>query len=65
MHDLVVVLPGITGSTLRKGGKDVWALSGGALWSYGARALSPSRRKRHTKILDGSWMALRPMSGVR
>lgn len=33
LHDLVVVLPGITGSVLSKRGRDVWAVSGGALWS--------------------------------
>lgn len=36
MHDLVIVLPGITGSVLRErrahGEVDVWALSGQALW---------------------------------
>ena len=30
--DVIVLLPGITGSVLQKDGKDVWALSGGALW---------------------------------
>jgi pimeloyl-ACP methyl ester carboxylesterase len=30
MKDVVVLLPGITGSVLRKDGKDVWAFSGGA-----------------------------------
>ncbi len=29
--DVVVLLPGITGSVLRKDGKDVWAPSGGAV----------------------------------
>ena len=28
--DVIVLLPGITGSVLQKDGKDVWALSGGA-----------------------------------
>jgi pimeloyl-ACP methyl ester carboxylesterase len=33
LHDLVVVLPGITGSILRRAdGRDVWAVSGRALW---------------------------------
>jgi pimeloyl-ACP methyl ester carboxylesterase len=31
MRDMVVVLPGITGSMLQKNGKDVWALTGQAL----------------------------------
>lgn len=30
MPDVVVLVPGITGSALRKDGKDVWAFSGGA-----------------------------------
>jgi pimeloyl-ACP methyl ester carboxylesterase len=35
MHDMIVVLPGITGSVLvDERGKDIWAPSGGALWSY-------------------------------
>ena len=33
IRDLVVVLPGITGSVLKKDGKDLWALSGSALWN--------------------------------
>lgn len=32
IRDLVVVLPGITGSILQRDGKDLWALSGPALW---------------------------------
>jgi pimeloyl-ACP methyl ester carboxylesterase len=32
LHDLVVLLPGITGSVLRQGSHDVWAVSGQALW---------------------------------
>jgi Lecithin:cholesterol acyltransferase len=31
MRDVIVCLPGITGSVLRKDGKDVWNVSGGAL----------------------------------
>lgn len=34
MRDLVVVLPGITGSVLTKDGHDLWAPSGEALWKY-------------------------------
>ena len=34
MRDLVVVLPGVTGSILAKDGKDVWALSSSALTTY-------------------------------
>ncbi|WP_199312400.1 lipase/acyltransferase domain-containing protein [Phormidium tenue] len=32
MRDLVVILPGITGSVLQKDGKDIWAVSGQAAW---------------------------------
>lgn len=32
MRDIVVILPGITGSVLQKEGKDVWAVSGQAAW---------------------------------
>jgi hypothetical protein len=34
LRDVIVVLPGITGSVLRDDGRDVWALSGGALRSW-------------------------------
>jgi hypothetical protein len=33
LKDLVVILPGITGSVLQKDGKDLWAVSGQAFWS--------------------------------
>ncbi len=33
MRDLVILLPGITGSVLQKDGKDLWAISGQAAWS--------------------------------
>jgi Lecithin:cholesterol acyltransferase len=33
MRDVVVCLPGITGSVLQKGGRDVWNISGGAVIS--------------------------------
>lgn len=32
IRDLVIVLPGISGSVLQKDGRDVWALSGTAAW---------------------------------
>ena len=34
MKDMIIILPGITGSVLQKDGKDVWALSGQAFWQY-------------------------------
>lgn len=40
LHDIVVLLPGITGSVLQKDGRDIWAISGQTLWegltSFGA-----------------------------
>jgi triacylglycerol esterase/lipase EstA (alpha/beta hydrolase family) len=32
MKDMIVILPGILGSVLQKDGKDLWAVSGKALW---------------------------------
>lgn len=32
MRDMVIILPGITGSVLQKDGKDLWAVSGQAIW---------------------------------
>ncbi|MEM6401635.1 MAG: lecithin--cholesterol acyltransferase [Cyanobacteria bacterium P01_D01_bin.116] len=32
MRDMVVILPGITGSVLQKDGKDIWDVSGKAIW---------------------------------
>ena len=34
LNDMVVLLPGITGSVLQKDGKDVWAISGQAAWRW-------------------------------
>jgi len=34
MRDIIVVLPGIMGSVLRKDGTDVWAPSSGAVWNF-------------------------------
>ena len=33
MRDVIVCIPGITGSVLRKDGKDVWNISGGAVFN--------------------------------
>ena len=38
LRDMVVLLPGITGSVLREGNSDVWAISGQALWRWLASA---------------------------
>jgi pimeloyl-ACP methyl ester carboxylesterase len=37
MRDVVVLLPGITGSVLQKDGQDLWALSGQAFWEFAKR----------------------------
>src|SRR5215472_9399783 len=34
LYDMVILLPGITGSVLQKNGKDVWAISGQAAWRW-------------------------------
>ncbi|MGW2421447.1 lipase/acyltransferase domain-containing protein [Streptomyces sp. NPDC001709] len=46
LRDLIVVLPGITGSVLRADGRDVWALSMQALWSWGATGGESLQRLR-------------------
>jgi hypothetical protein len=33
MRDLIVILPGILGSVLQKDGRDLWAVSGQAIWN--------------------------------
>ncbi|MEB3357710.1 MAG: hypothetical protein VKK04_13360 [Synechococcales bacterium] len=38
MKDLIIILPGITGSVLQKDGKDLWAVSGQAFWQFLTRA---------------------------
>ncbi len=32
MKDMIVIIPGITGSVLQKNGQDIWAVSGQAIW---------------------------------
>ena len=36
MNDLVVILPGVTGSVLQRNGRDVWNVSARAIWSLAA-----------------------------
>ena len=43
LSDVVILLPGIMGSVLRKDNRDVWALSGGAILN-GLRSLGGSVR---------------------
>ncbi|HEU5374083.1 MAG TPA: hypothetical protein VFV38_01465 [Ktedonobacteraceae bacterium] len=33
MRDMIIIVPGITGSVLQKNGKDIWAISGHTAWS--------------------------------
>ena len=33
LEDMVIILPGVMGSVLQKDGKDLWAISGQAIWS--------------------------------
>lgn len=55
MRHLVVLLPGLTGSVLQKDGKDVWALSGQALWQY-LRSLPRFGRSLHDlAVTDDDW----------
>jgi pimeloyl-ACP methyl ester carboxylesterase len=49
LYDMVVVLPGITGSVLEKDGKDLWAISGQAAW----RALRTLGDSLQELALDG------------
>lgn len=50
--DLFVLIPGITGSVLQKDGRDVWALSGGALWSFARGGLESLRLEDDDPNLD-------------
>lgn len=38
MRDMVVILPGVLGSVLQKDGKDLWAISGQAIWQVLTRS---------------------------
>jgi triacylglycerol esterase/lipase EstA (alpha/beta hydrolase family) len=38
MKDMIVILPGILGSVLQKDGKDLWAVSGKAIWQVVTRS---------------------------
>ena len=52
--DVVVLLPGITGSVLQRDGKDIWAPSPGAL----LRGLvSFGRSVKNLKLSDDDWKA--------
>ncbi|WP_327207983.1 lipase/acyltransferase domain-containing protein [Rhizobium johnstonii] len=49
LNDMIVMLPGISGSVLQKGGRDVWAVSGQAAW----RALTSGGRSLQDLRLEG------------
>jgi pimeloyl-ACP methyl ester carboxylesterase len=34
LRDIIILLPGITGSVLQRNGKDLWAISGSAAWHW-------------------------------
>lgn len=38
MKDMIIILPGITGSVLQKDGEDLWATSGQAIWQFLTRS---------------------------
>jgi hypothetical protein len=48
--DMAVLLPGITGTVLRRDGKDVWAISAQAAWRW-LRTLGDSLQK--LRMRDG------------
>ena len=61
LNDMVVLLPGITGSVLQKDGKDVWAISGQAAWGW-LRSLGNSLQELALKGDDpGGIVATRVM----
>jgi hypothetical protein len=47
--DVIVLLPGITGSALAKDGKDIWGFSAGAFW----RGLSSAGQSINRLALAG------------
>ena len=54
--DVVVLLPGITGSVLQKDGKDIWAPSPGALLR-GLASFGRSVKKLELTVTDDDWKA--------
>ncbi len=47
--DVVIVLPGISGSVLAKDGNEIWGTAGGAIW----RAIKLWRRQHQVAGPDG------------
>ncbi|MFF3333977.1 esterase/lipase family protein [Streptomyces sp. NPDC002888] len=50
LRDMVVLLPGITGSVLRSEGRDIWGPSAGALWSA---LTAPDEWRDQLSLRDG------------
>ena len=46
MKDMVIILPGILGSVLQKDGKDLWAVSGQAVWQILTKSEAAIRNLR-------------------
>ena len=62
MDDLIVILPGISGSVLTRNGNDVWNLSAGTIWST---ALSPGRSIRSLVLKNDDLSADLAPDGVK
>jgi pimeloyl-ACP methyl ester carboxylesterase len=56
MPDVVVLLPGITGSVLQRDGKDIWAPSAGAVLR-GLLSFGRSVQKLQLQVVDDDWRA--------
>jgi len=62
MDDLIVILPGISGSVLTRNGNDVWNLSAGTIWST---ALSLGRSIRSLVLKNDDLSADLAPDGVK
>jgi pimeloyl-ACP methyl ester carboxylesterase len=62
MPHLIILLPGIMGSALQKDGKDLWALSGQALWQH---LLTLGKRIGELNIHGDDWQRNDLGDGVR
>lgn len=55
MRHLLILLPGIMGSVLQRDGRDIWALSGQALWQYLRTAHTVGESLQLLRIIDDDW----------
>ncbi|MEI7642928.1 MAG: hypothetical protein WCJ55_01345, partial [Chloroflexales bacterium] len=55
MRHLLIFLPGIMGSALQKDGRDIWALSGQALWQYLRTMRTVGESLQLLRIIDDDW----------